>query len=344
MSGPRILFVADAGPTVGGGHVMRSLTLARALEAAGATCTFVTPPSVGHVLAAFAPDMAQVPAASTEARDLAKATEAAAFDAVVFDHYGLTEREHRGMSHGWPVLVIDDLADRPLGADLLLDSGPARRTGDYDGLLPDEARLLLGPSYAPVRPEFASLREAALAWRGEPVGRLLVSLGLTDLDGITGRVVERLRPRIGEIGLDIVLGADAPSLPGLTKVARRDPRLALHVDTPHMARLTAEADIAVGAAGSSTWERCTLGLPSALVILAENQRPSAQALAERGAALVMDAAAPDFDAAFDRVLRRLLTDAGLRRDLSAKSAEICDGLGAPRAAEAFLELIAARGG
>jgi hypothetical protein len=58
----------------------------------------------------------------------------------------------------------------------------------------------------------------------------------------------------------------------------------------------------------------------------------------------MDAAAPDFDAAFDRVLRRLLTDAGLRRDLAARSAEICDGLGAPRAAEAFLELIAARGG
>ena len=344
MSGPRILFVADAGPTVGGGHVMRSLTLARALEALGATSTFVTPPAVGHVLAAFAPDMAQVLAAYTEARDLAKAAEAAAFDAVVFDHYGLTEREHRGMSQGWPVLVIDDLADRPLGADLLLDSGPARRTGDYDGLLPDEARLLLGPSYAPVRPEFAGLREAALAWRGEPVGRLLVALGLTDVGGITGRVVERLRPRIGEIGLDIVLGADAPSLPGLTKVARRDPRLALHVDTPHMARLTAEADIAVGAAGSSTWERCTLGLPRALVILADNQRPSALALAERGAALVVDAAAPDFDAGFDRVLRRLLTDAGLRRELAAKSAEICDGLGAPRAAEAFLELIAARGG
>ena len=344
MTGPRILFLCDAGPTVGGGHVMRSLTLARALEAKDASCSFLAPPAVAHVLAAFAPDMAQVPALSGEPRDLAKAAEAAAFDAIVFDHYGLTEREHRAMSQGWPVLVIDDLADRPLGADLLVDSGPARRVGDYDGLLPDEARLLLGPDYAPVRPEFAGLREAALAWRGEPVGRLLVSLGLTDLDGITGRVVERLRPRIGEIGLDIVLGADAPSLPGLAKVARRDARLTLHVDTPHMARLTAEADVAVGAPGSSTWERCTLGLPSILVILADNQRPAAQALAERGAALVVDAAAPDFDGSLDRALRRLLTDADLRRELAAKSAEICDGQGASRVAEAFLALIAARGG
>jgi UDP-2,4-diacetamido-2,4,6-trideoxy-beta-L-altropyranose hydrolase len=344
MTGPRILFVCDAGPTVGGGHVMRSLTLAHALEAKDASCSFLASPAVAHVLAAFAPDMAQVPALSGEPRDLAKAAEAATFDAIVFDHYGLSEREHRAMNQGWPVLVIDDLADRPLGADLLVDSGPARRVGDYDGLLPDEARLLLGPSYAAVRPEFAGLREAALAWRGEPVGRVLVSLGLTDLDGITGRVVERLRPRIGEIGLDIVLGADAPSLPGLTKVARRDPRLTLHVDTPHMARLTAEADVAIGASGSSTWERCTLGLPSVLVILADNQRPAAEALAERGAALVVDASAPDFDAALDRALRRLLTDADLRRDLAAKSAAICDGQGASRVAEAFLELIAARGG
>ena len=167
-------------------------------------------------------------------------------------------------------------------------------------------------------------------------------MGLTDVGGITARVVERVRPRIQEIGLDIVLGAAAPSAPGLEKVARRDPRLMLHVDTPHMARLTAEADIGIGAAGSSTWERCTLGLPSLLVVLADNQRGAAQAMAERGAALVVEAADPQFDSVFDRHLMRLLRDAELRRQLAAASAEVCDGLGAGRVAEAFLRLIAAR--
>jgi UDP-2,4-diacetamido-2,4,6-trideoxy-beta-L-altropyranose hydrolase len=342
MSAAKILFVVDAGPTVGGGHVMRSLSLAAALEAQGASCSFVTSPSVGHVLSAFAPEMAQVVAFSTEPRDLAKAADGEAFDGIVFDHYGLSERDHSAMAKGRPALAIDDLADRPLGAELVLDSGPARKAEDYAGLLPDEAELLLGPSFAPVRPEFAGLRDAALAWRGEPVGRVLVALGLSDLGGITGRVVERLRPRIGDVGLDIVLGADSPSLPGLSKVARRDPRMAVHVDTPHMARLTAEADLAIGAAGSSVWERCVLGLPSAIVVLADNQRQAAQALAERGAALTIDAAASDFDTALDRALMRLLTDADLRRDLARKSSEICDGLGAPRVAEAFLKLVAAR--
>jgi UDP-2,4-diacetamido-2,4,6-trideoxy-beta-L-altropyranose hydrolase len=342
MIGPRILFVVDAGPRVGGGHVMRSLTLAHALEAQGCACTFMGPPAVSAVLETFAPGATRLSAASTEPRDLAAAIGSEQFEAMVFDHYGLSEREHRAMGQGRPVLVIDDLADRALGADMVLDSGPERKAADYDGLVPEGCRLLLGPNQAPVRPEFAALREAALAWRGEPVQRVLVSLGLTDLGGVTARVVERLRPRVGDAGLDIVLGADAPSLPGLTKIARRDSRLALHVDTPHMARLTAEADIAIGAAGSSTWERCTLGLPSVMVVLAENQKAAAAAMTERGAALVVDPASPAFDAHFDRAVMRLLTDAPLRRQMARASAEICDGQGAARTAEAFLKLIAGR--
>jgi UDP-2,4-diacetamido-2,4,6-trideoxy-beta-L-altropyranose hydrolase len=344
MSGPSILFVVDAGPEVGGGHVMRSLTLAGALEAQDATCRFVSPPEVAAILAAFAPETAQVDAASPSSDDLARAVKPEQFDAIVFDHYGLSEVDHSAMAQGKPALVIDDLADRPLGADMVLDSGPARRAEDYNGLTVDSTRLLLGPQYAPVRPEFAALRETALAWRGEPVGRVLVSLGLTDLDGITSRVVERLRPKISDVGIDIVLGAEAPSLASLSKIARRDTRIVLHIDSPHMARLTAEADIAIGAAGSSTWERCTLGLPTLMLVLAENQRAAATTLAEREAALVVDADAANFEAAFDRALMRLTTDAALRRQLASASAELCDGQGAPRVAEAFLKLIAAKGG
>ena len=339
MTGPRILFVVDAGPRVGGGHVMRSLTLARALEAEGCVCAFLGPPALAPVLDAFAPDMRRLTAASGEARDLGRTAGPEVFDAAAFDHYGLMERDHRALAEQRPVLVIDDLADRPLGADLVLDSGPGRKAQDYADLVAPETRLLLGPRFAPVRPEFAALRETALAWRGEPVQRILVAMGLTDLDGITAKVVERLRPRIGDIGLDIVLTAEAPSLPGLTKIARRDARLQLHVDTPHMARLTAEADVGVGGAGSSSWERCTLGLPTLQLVLAENQRSAAEALAEHGAALSVDLSATDFEAQFDRHLTRLLRDADLRRSLAQASAELCDGQGAGRAAQAFLARI-----
>ena len=327
-----ILFICAAGPSVGGGHVMRSLTLARALEARGASCAFrATPeaaPEVAKVLDAFAPDMAR-----------ARADDG--FDALVFDSYALTADDHRALAKGRPSLVIDDLANRPLAADIVLDSGPARRAEDYEGLVPPGVRLLLGPAFAPVRPAFAALRDEALARRAEkgPVRRILVSLGLTDVDGITGRVAALLAPLAGEARLDLVLGGGAPSLPALWDLAARDPRVELHVDTQHMPQLILEADLAIGAGGSTTWERCVLALPTLTLVLADNQAAAARALAASGATPWLDVQAPDFETALVRETRALLGDAGRRAALSAASAAVCDGLGADRVAKAFLAVL-----
>jgi UDP-2,4-diacetamido-2,4,6-trideoxy-beta-L-altropyranose hydrolase len=325
----RILFDCAAGFSIGGGHVMRSLTLARALEARGATCAFlVSPevaPEVAKLLDAFAPDMARA-----EADD--------DFDALVFDNYALSADDHRALARGRPTLVLDDLADRPLAADLVLDSGPARTARDYAGLVPPAARLLLGPDYAPVRPAFAALRESALARRAEraPVGRILVSLGLTDVGGITGRVVTLLRPIVGAARLDIVLGGGASSLPDLRALAADDPRLELHVDTRRMPELILAADLAIGAGGSTTWERCVLALPALTLILADNQVAAARALEAAGVAPCLAVDAPGFETAFVDAVRTLLADADKRAALSTASAAVCDGRGADRAAEAFL--------
>lgn len=345
MSGAlRILFVVDAGPAVGGGHVMRSLTLAQALEAQGAACAFVAPPAVNTLLDAFGPATSRLEVAAQDPADLvwAAATLAKDFDAVVIDHYGLLASDHRLIAGARPTLVIDDLADRPLAADLVLDSGPARKAGDYDGLVAPGTELLLGPNNAPVRPAFSALRRDALARRAgaPPVRRILVSLGLTDVGGITGRVVDLLLPLTGEAALDVVLGAGAASLPRLRELARTRPRLTLHVDARDMPRLTLEADLAVGAGGSTSWERCILALPTLLLILADNQREAAQALAAADAVLALDVAAPDFASAFAIDLRRLIADPLLRDRLSAASAAVCDGRGAARVAARFLAVIA----
>jgi pseudaminic acid biosynthesis-associated protein PseG len=335
---PRILFIANAGPTVGGGHVMRSLTLARALAEHGADCVFLAAPAVAEILDVFGPELNREEAVSLEPAAIVRGAVGMPFDAVVFDHYGLSREEHEAIAAGRPSLIIDDLADRPLGGSIILDPGPARTAEDYAGLTEAPA-LLLGPAYAPVRPEFAALREQAIARRGGPVERVLVALGLTDVGGVTSHVVDRLRRRNGDVAFDVVLGSRAPSLPGLRRVAAHDPRVSLHVDAQNMAELTLNADVAIGAGGSTTWERCVLGLPSALVVLAPNQRPAALALAEREAALLVEREGNDFDAALDRVSVRLIKDATCRARLTAASLELCDGLGAERAAGALLEVI-----
>ncbi|HWF75604.1 MAG TPA: glycosyltransferase, partial [Caulobacteraceae bacterium] len=115
-------------------------------------------------------------------------------------------------------------------------------------------------------------------------------------------------------------------------------RLRLWVDDADMATLTADADIAIGAGGSSVWERAVVGLPSATVILAENQRVMIEHMADAGFARAIDAAAPDFETRLVEAWNRLLNDEALRWRLTERSAELCDGHGAGRVAEAVLKL------
>ena len=198
--------------------------------------------------------------------------------------------------------------------------------------------VLAGPPYALVRPEFAAHRDHALERRreGGHLKHVLISLGLTDVEGITGRVVRALEPHLQGLVLDVVLGDQAPSLPALRERAKTDCGLRLHVDSHAMAELTSQADLAVGAGGSSVWERATLGLPTVTVMLADNQRPMAEAMARVGLTLAVDARAADFEAQLVAAVRRLIDDAALRRWLFEAPCHACDGLGAERVAGALL--------
>lgn len=319
MTSPRILFVCDAGPRVGGGHVMRCLTLAGALARRGADCAFVRTPEAADILARYAPDMRLV-------------GEDAPADLVVLDSYRMApQTEALWRARAQRLAVIDDLA-RLHDADLVLDPSFGRDARDYTA-----PTVLAGPAYALVRPDFAAAREGALSRRGEPVRRCLVSLGLTDVGGITGRVAAALAD--GALALDVVVGAGAPSLPALQAMAAKG-RVTLHIDSDDMAGLITRADLCVGAGGSSVWERACLGLPTVTLILADNQRDMAMKLDAAGVTVALDARWPGLEGRLAEAVERLVRDDTLRAGLSAKSAEICDGLGADRAAEALLGLLA----
>jgi UDP-2,4-diacetamido-2,4,6-trideoxy-beta-L-altropyranose hydrolase len=344
----RILFLADAGAEVGGGHVMRCLTLARALTARGAECAFVESRAAAPILRRFGwpaqtllamADAEDLDALIASAEDFAERLEV---DAVVVDHYGVgAEQEQALRINGRRLVVIDDLADRRHACDLLVDPGYGRRREHYDPLIDGECATLVGPSHALVRPEFGAARQRALGRRAKhgPVRRALVALGLTDVGGVTGRIVAALEGVLGEVRLDIVLGSDAPSLPALRKAALTDRRLHLWVDTAEMASLMADADLAIGAGGSSVWERATVGLPTATVVLAENQRGMVDHLAGAGFTFAIDAAEPDFEARLRECWTTLVDDQTLRWSLAERTAELCDGAGAERVAERTLGLL-----
>lgn len=314
MTAKRILFRADASERIGSGHVMRCLTLANALRAQSAQCVFaaaampesltgriraeghevVLLPHVAPVAGLAVEDVWSEAEQALDKTGCLKAIEGRAFDWVIVDHYGLDEMWETAMRAAVSnIMVIDDLANRVHDSDLLLDQNLGRNPTDYDDLVAPSTRVLAGPRYALLRPEFAAARPAALKRREDArLSRLLISLGGSDPQNVTGRVMRTLNGMAlpDNLRITTVLGSLAGSLDEVLAFATtmRYPTEVL-VDVRDMATLMSECDLAIGAAGATAWERCCLGLPSIVLVLAENQRPGAEALAATGAAATVSA-------------------------------------------------------
>jgi UDP-2,4-diacetamido-2,4,6-trideoxy-beta-L-altropyranose hydrolase len=323
-----IVFRAEAGPQIGAGHVMRCLAVAEALQALGAEVAL----AVDQAARATVPRLA--------AGGLLIGPEPTACTVAVLDGYGFSaEDEAAWAAAGARVAVLEDAPGRAHACDLLIDPAPGRPDEDYRPWVPASARLLLGPRYAPLAPAFAVARPAALARRTRetPLRRVLVSTGLTDAGRAAPKAVAGLRSLAMLKEIVVAIGSASPSTPELHAAAAADARIRLHLDSHDMAGLMTEADLAVGAAGSSSWERCALGLPSVVVVAAANQETNAAALTAAGAALVLgDAAGVTAEDVAGSVAA--LAGGEVRAGMAAAGAGLVDGRGAERIAAALREL------
>lgn len=355
MSHLKVAFRADASMQIGTGHIMRCLTLADALSEKGAQCTFVCRPHAGHLLdlvvqrghkalALGEPqenfngptDPAHAAWLGTswavDAEQTMHALVGQTVDWLVLDHYALDARWEEALrTQAKRIMVIDDLADRQHACDFLLDQTLGRRPTDYAPWVPDGCKLLCGAQYALLRPEFAALREYSLNRRVQPVLKeLLISMGGVDKDNVTGAVLRSLQCRSlpEDCRLTVVMGQTAPWLKNVQDLAcsmQRPTRVLVGVD--NMAELMADSDFAIGAAGATSWERCCLGLPSIMLVVADNQLEVAKGLEDAGAAMLC-LSAQDLSKQLAVLLDKLFTDSEQIALLSKAAAKVANGTGA----------------
>ena len=323
----RAVFRFDASPELGAGHAHRCLTLARALSGLGWSCHALT----NREAAATVPALRENPDLSlTDSEDFVPQ----ATDWLIVDHYGLDADWEAGCRR-WAsaILAIDDLADRPHDCDLLLDQTFGRRGDDYAGLLPAHCRVLAGSGYALLRPAFAAARPASLARRAGAGGlrRIVVSFGATDPQNYTSAALDGIAGGDPALTVDVVLSSAAPHLAAVRrKLADLPQQARLHVDIADMEDLLSAADLAVGAAGTSTWERCCLGLPSLLAVIADNQRLVAESVVAAGAARMLPGPKDALPAQIAEALGVLAEDSQALQDMSGRATAICDGRGCDR--------------
>lgn len=348
---------------IGWGHIIRCLTLAQAMSRRQAQCEFICRRHSGHLakriedqgfrvhlldskpkdlfesaMVEYEPLPAHADWVGTGWRDDADQTLAIMagtdWDWVVVDHYGLDARWHKAIKPGTRrLLAIDDLADRVLEADWVLDQNLGRVPANYELKANSDALYLLGTRYALLRSEFAMRRPASLVRRSNPkLSNLLVTLGGTDRPNFTPRIVRVLleHPLSALSHLTVVMGLQAPGLDEIRAIQQRYPqRLTLRCEVDDMASVMVESDLCIGAAGSTAWERCCLGVPTLQVVSADDQKTIARALADVGAAITLSA---DYlEESLIDTLNTLSLDnlACMSRVAQAQ----CDGLGAERVAD-----------
>jgi UDP-2,4-diacetamido-2,4,6-trideoxy-beta-L-altropyranose hydrolase len=344
LSPPVNVFIrADASARIGGGHVMRCLTLADELRDRGAHICFVAsqmPEAIaarlrvqGHELQM----MERVSKPEADAAQLAPLLRQTTCDWLIVDHYGLDarwERELQGLVGA--MLVVDDLADRPHACQVLLDQNfYAGAESRYERWVDVHTRCLLGPQYALLRPQFAAARESVDELQPE---RLFVSVGASDPHRICECSLEALRILADDApAADIVAGADALLFSRLAAAAADLPNVKIHGFVDDIAALMARCTIAIGAGGSSTWERCALGLPSLVVVVADNQRRMAVDLAKAQVIELLGEATAVTANTLAGAVARLLGERERRSQMRRASLQLVDGFGARRVANQLVE-------
>ena len=360
-----VAFRADASLQIGTGHVMRCLTLADALKASGAVCRFICREHPGHLLDLihdrgyeaivlpaesenYAPrsEVTREPEIehgnwlgtdwSTDAEQTRIALGSNKVDWLIVDHYALDTRWESSLRPECrKLMVIDDLADRPHDSDLLLDQNLGRMATDYVDRVPEHCTVLVGPSFALLRKEFVLLHNKAMVKRKryQGINNILVFLGGTDPENFTGEVLNALAgvswPQLPTI--NVVIGGRARHLEKIKDQAKNHP-LQVYVLTgvDNMAEIMLDADLAIGAGGTTSWERCALGLPSLITVIAENQRTIVKMLEKSGAVKIWR---NSYD--LQQCLYQLLEFPAKWEKMRNSSIEITDGLGCGRIVDAL---------
>ena len=342
---PTLLLRADGGSGIGGGHVMRCLALAQAWSETGGRAVFgaaLLAPALQQRLADEGFGCLAVAVAAGSSADAAATVAAAkSLDArvVVIDGYQFTTGFHQRLRDaGLKLAALDDNGEIGLYIDDLVINQNRHASPALYPQRADHTRLLLGTEYALLRREFRG-------WQGPPrtfptsARRVLITLGAADPQNVTAEVIAAIgRTPASEAEIVVVVGGSNPHAEVIGTRAAQLPHCRTVSDPGvEMAGLMAAADLAICAGGSTMWEMACMGVPFMPIVIADNQRQAAAAMAREGyPAIERMAVERELPAA----VAALAADPARREALSQRGRQLVDGRGAERVCAELRALLA----
>lgn len=340
----KLLIRADANAAIGTGHIMRMTALAQAWRKAGGETVFICARATSDLEkkiedGGFSIEKLSVVPGSQDDLEATCAlvsrhsTDSAAVPVVLDGYHFGAGFQHALKAYGCRVLVIDDYGHADFyHADFVLNQNISAREEMYSRR-ESGTRLLLGPGFALLRGEFSSLSDREPRMPNE-ASRVLVTLGGVDSGNATKKVIEAFAGSNFEI--KVAVGGGNPHLPSLRQAAADATRagaiVELVVNSSDMPALMGWADMAIAAGGSTCWELAFVGLPSLLIVLADNQEQNARELERQGFGSCLGWDTELEPRSVRAAAEHLAGDRCLRASFASRGRAMVDGLGASRVA------------
>lgn len=343
----KVLVRADASTRIGTGHVIRCLTIAKVLRDVDAEVLFVSRNDPGNLIEftrqqgfnVAVIEHTKIVDELSDAMFTKKIAESFFPDWIIIDNYHIDVEWETILKKVTPkVLAIDDIG-RNHNCTVLLNQSLLPETDDSE--CKDKSkynyRRLLGPKYALLGAEYALLRKT-LCPRSGIIGRLLIFFGGSDVSNETLKVVDALQTaELESLDVDVVVGVNHPNPNGIYERLKDHPKAKIHRGLPTLAELMVHADLAIGAGGTTSWERAALGLPALVAIVAENQKAQSLALQSAGAHKVLGSVEhKPGSGEWHAAICALLNAPEQVREMSVNAMRLTDGLGAKRVVRTLL--------
>ncbi|MGF2033929.1 MAG: UDP-2,4-diacetamido-2,4,6-trideoxy-beta-L-altropyranose hydrolase [Nostoc sp. CmiVER01] len=329
----KLLIRADASTQIGTGHVMRCLALAQAWQDAGGGVIFVMAteaPDLKTRLKSGGMEVIYLPIEIGSAEDAEETAKLARqFDAnwVVVDGYQFGAKYQEIIKEfELKLLFIDDYGHaKQYYADIVLNQNIHPEEELYRNRQP-YTQLLLGTNYSLLRREFWQWR----GWqRSLPLiaKKLLVTLGGADPDNVTLKVIQGLQKvEVEELEAVVVVGGSNPHYDRLLVVSQES-KFPIHLkrNVKNMPELMAWADVAIAAGGSTSWELAFMGLPSIVLILADNQQDTAEKLGNLNIVINLGWHQDISEVEIAQAIKKLLLAKQTRIEISRHAQQLLDG-------------------
>lgn len=339
---------ADGNTKIGAGHIMRCISIARALKSRGKVTIFITADEESaRLISAYGFGILTLNTPYDQMEEelpkLLPILEENEINMLLIDSYFVTDHYLKEIGKKTKIVYLDDLGEHAYPVDMLINYNIYGAKIDYESLYHKSVvkvpRLLLGCDYVPLRGEFQCIDSKVR----RSVKDVLISTGGSDPCNVAIQLLEALLlegSKYRSIQFHIISGAFNKNLQELQKLDQENTNFHLYQNVSHMAELMKKCDVAIAACGSTMYELSALGIPTICYFFADNQKKVAEAF---GSKLCRNAG--DISKEPKEVLEKILLDLDcymdsyeLRYEMSEKMMQVLDGDGASRIAEQLIKL------